>query len=85
MFFSIHFFFSFSLQFGGVLTVVISKEKKGIALVEFSNAQAAVSILTHQHCHQFRRLLSTYWLITLLPVIYLLVSVINFCCVKMPM
>lgn len=64
--------------------MVITKEKKGIALVEFSNAQAAVSILTRQDCHQFRRLLSTYWLITHLPVIYLLVSVSNFWFVKMP-
>lgn len=52
--------------------MVITKEKKGIALVEFSNAQAAVSILTRQHCHQFRRLLSTYWLITHLLLIYVL-------------
>lgn len=62
------FFFSFRPQFGGVLTVVMSKEKKGLALVEFSNAQAAVSIFTRRHCHQFRCLLSTYWLITRLPV-----------------
>lgn len=32
--------------------MVMSKEKKGLALVEFSNVQAAVSILTRLHCHQ---------------------------------
>lgn len=34
--------------FGGVLTVVISKEKKGIALVEFSNAQAAERVFNYE-------------------------------------
>lgn len=43
--FPVH-FCSFSLQFGGVLAVVMSKEKKGLALVEFSNVMAAVSVLT---------------------------------------
>lgn len=43
----LHLTFTFPLyfQFGGVLAVVVSKEKRGLALAEFANVQAAVSIL----------------------------------------
>lgn len=45
----------------------MSKEKKGLALVEFSNVQAAVSVSTRRHIHQFlpyefRYLVSGKWI-----------------------